>query len=231
MKNLFQIEEKLRTQYNSPHFGNMDDPMDELVYILLSKRTNLRCNQKTFESFKASYSEWNMVLTAQIEEIEQVISYGGLVKEKARNIKKLCIKIFHDYKTFDLRSVFTNIQMNETEIFNYLNSLPGIGPKSACCVMLYSLKLPIMPADVHVIRVFHRLGMASSEIHHHQAQKEISGLINGLPWSWIYSLHVNMKAHGERVCQKQHCMREHCVISAFCTFDLNKKTAYERGHS
>lgn len=221
MKNIFEIEEKLRDKYNSPHYGNMEDPMDELVYILLSKRTSLSCNQKTFENLKSRYVDWHMVLNAEIGDIEQVIFSGGLVKEKAVNFKKICHKIFHDYGTFDLRYIFSNRQMTVNQIFDYLSSLPGIGPKSACCVMLYSLKLPIMPADVHVIRVFHRLGMTLySENQHHQAQKEINEITSGLPWSLIYSLHVNMKAHGEKVCRKQGCMREKCVLSTFCTFDL-----------
>lgn len=216
---LFEIETKLRQEYNSPHYGNMDNPMEELIYILLSKRTNLRCQQVTYTNLKKEFPQWEMILDSSIDHIQKIIDGGGLVQEKATNIKGLCEKIKNDFGDFDLKKFFLDRNWGDEDIFRYLISLPGIGPKSAYCVMLYSFKLPVMPSDAHVIRVFYRLGLIPyKEEQHHQAQIAISELVKGLPWSMLYSLHVNLKCHGEKICKKNKCCRDKCVISNVCLY-------------
>lgn len=219
MQIFFDVEAKLRQKYNSPHFDNKEDPMDELVYILLSKRTNLKGNQKAFINLKEKFHSWADIVSANMVDIKKCVSTGGLVEEKATNLRILCEKIYQDFHTMDLRKALQNKKWTEQEIFEYLITLPGIGPKSAYCVMLYSLKIPAMPADAHVIRVFNKIGAVPFvETQHHQAQKYISELLEGLPWSMLYSLHVNAKAHGERVCKKNKCLADECVIVEYCKF-------------
>ncbi len=217
LQKIFYMEPLLRNRYNSPHYGNKENPVDELIYILLSKRTNLKCNQNAYDNIKARFPDWKMILDANIEQIEETINVGGLIEEKSINIQGLCRKIYDDFGTFNLRTIFKENKWEEQKIYDYLISLPGIGPKSAYCVMLYSLKLPVMPADIHIIRILYRVELIPfTENQHHQAQKYISETFIGLPWSFQYSLHVNMKAHGEMVCKRQECLREKCVISMYC---------------
>ncbi len=219
MDKLFEIEPLLRSKYKSPGYDNKEDPMDELIYILLSKRTNLKCNQISFNNLKTHIKKWDLIKDMDTDELKNIISVGGLLERKTNDLINLCEKIFLDFQTFDLRKVFLDKDWNDNRIYNYLVNLPGIGAKSAYCVMLYSLKLPVMPADVHVIRVFNRLGLIPyDEKQHQQAQKMISNIVRGLPWSFLYSLHVNLKAHGETVCKKSMCLVENCVISSFCDF-------------
>ena len=89
MDNLDEIINLLEKEYRYTDFGNKEDPVDELVYIILSKRTNYRCNNITFNRLKQRFPDWNQVLKADQKEIYEIVKYGGLGEEKSINIKKL----------------------------------------------------------------------------------------------------------------------------------------------
>lgn len=216
MDNLDEIINLLEKEYRYTDFGNKEDPVDELVYIILSKRTNYRCNNITFNRLKQRFPDWNQVLKADQKEIYEIVKYGGLGEEKSINIKKLLQIINEDFGTFDIKDYL--LKWKKEDVYNYLISLPGIGPKSAYCTMLYSLKMSVQPADAHVIRLFYRSGYIDhDQERHHSAQKIIAELCEEFPYEKNYKIHIYFKAHGQEVCrQKPYCLK--CSISKYCWY-------------
>ncbi len=205
----------LESEYNNPDFNNKYDPVDELVYIILSKRTNYRCNNDTYNKLKQKYPEWIQVINSEQKDIYEVIKQGGLGGEKSKNIKRLLKIIYEDFGTFDIRDYL--LEWEKDHVYSYLISLPGIGPKSAYCTMLYSLKMSVQPADAHVIRLFYRLGYIDhDQTNHHIAQKEIASICDNFSFEKNYKIHVNFKAHGQKKCKRKRSDCKNCILSKYC---------------
>jgi len=89
---------------------------------------------------------------------------------------------------------------------DYLRTLPGVGPKTAACVLLFSLGRPAFPVDTHVWRVTRRLGLIGARVSADAAHAALLALI---PPEWRHTMHVNLITHGRRVC---HAQRPACLI-------------------
>jgi endonuclease-3 len=97
----------------------------------------------------------------------------------------------------------------------YLRSLPGVGPKTAACVLLFSLGLPAFPVDTHVHRVSRRLGLIGAKVSADQAHAVFEAM---LPAEWAYPLHVNLIWHGRRVCHAQRPECARCPLRLECAY-------------
>ena len=97
--------------------------------------------------------------------------------------------------------------MSTKDAKSYLLKLPGIGEKSARCVLMYSLGRDIAPMDTHAIRIMHRIGILPDKIPA-SAHRIVDNL---LPMEWHHRLHVNLVAHGKRdVYIKKASMHKMC---------------------
>jgi endonuclease-3 len=98
-----------------------------------------------------------------------------------------------------------------------LTALPGIGPKTASCVLLFSLGIPAMPVDTHVHRVALRTGMiasgTSAEAAHEILESGLSGSLNR-----VYSFHVNTIRHGRDICKARTPLCGQCCLNDLCDF-------------
>lgn len=96
-----------------------------------------------------------------------------------------------------------------------LEALPGVGPKTAACVLLFSLGQPAFPVDTHVWRVARRLGLIGGRTTAEAAHAELAGLI---PPDWRHTLHVTMIWHGRQVCHARNPLCERCPLRAQCRY-------------
>lgn len=103
--------------------------------------------------------------------------------------------------------------MSAQEAFDFLTHLPGMGPKSAFCVMMYSLKVDVFPVDVNVQRIAERMGAIPHRLKHYQAQKRLPSLI---PAGRSRELHIAMVAHGREVCLPRNPKCGECCIRDLC---------------
>jgi endonuclease-3 len=94
-----------------------------------------------------------------------------------------------------------------------LTDLPGVGPKTAACVLMFSLGLPALPVDTHVHRVSRRLGLIPDRMSAEAAHTALEALT---PPADVYRLHVDLIRHGRRVCRAPtpHCAV--CVVRDLC---------------
>lgn len=207
---LRKVNRKLAV-YGSDRHGNRRNPLEELVFIILSAQTESYLYIQTFKNLRRRFPTWNSLVTADESEIEAVIHHGGLAQKKATQLKRAMEKIRADAGKLSLRFLTT---LSDEEVRTYLTTLPGIGNKSASCIMLYSLERSVFPVDTHVWRICRRLGL-TPQVAKPSRSMELE-LEAKTPKSLRYSLHVNLVSHGRRICTTYWPKCEQCVLAEMC---------------
>jgi endonuclease-3 len=209
-----EVIELLEQEY-SPHKWQSDrDPIGVLIGTILSQNTSDANSGRAFASLKASFDGWEAVASAPAEHIAQVIKSGGLSQIKAVRIKQVLEQIEKEQGRISLDSLKS---MNMAEAEDYLMRLPGVGHKTASCVLLFSLGKPSLPVDTHVFRVAKRLGLMDARV---SIEKAHSLLQEQTPPSKVYQFHVHMIEHGRRICHARQPRCDRCILRSVCPSSL-----------
>jgi endonuclease III len=216
LERLHEINRLLEEEYGTPHLENKDDPVDELVYIILSRRTREAAYQAGFRALKDRFTSWDYVLEAANVTVEETIRFGGLGQKKATSIKNALATLVERFGSCTLEPTRS---WSDDELMKFLCSLPEVGPKSALCVMMWSLDRPSFPVDAHVGRVLERVGIWSEvglslKGTGHKVKQAI--LADLVPPSIRRSLHVNALVHGRSVCKPARPRCDTCRIAPLC---------------
>jgi endonuclease III len=207
---LHAIEARLRRQYGQPRHHNPADPLDDLIFIVLSRMTQEVKYVRTYQALRSELPSWGLVRDAAIEDVERVLHDAGLARTKARHLKAILGEIERREGTLSLESLAA---APDAEIERYLASLPGVSAKTAKCVMLYALGRDTLPVDAHVWRLAVRLGLAAAAPWSEKAGRTLEALV---PVGLRASLHVTMVAHGRAVCTARAPGCEICVLRDLC---------------
>jgi endonuclease-3 len=209
-----EVSEILEQEYGSLEWHSYQDPIDVLVGTILSQNTSDTNSGRAFASLKASFDSWEAVASAPAEHIAQTIKSGGLSQIKATRIKQILEQIEKEQGRISLD--FLNAK-TMAEAKDYLMRLPGVGHKTASCVLLFSLGKPSLPVDTHVFRVAKRLGLidsrASIEKAHSLLQEQISP-------SKVYQFHIHMIEHGRQICHARQPRCNRCILRGACPSSL-----------
>lgn len=198
--------------YGRPVLSPRYPPVDELVYTVLSQNTADVNTDRSFAALKARFPRWEQARDAAAEDIEQAIALGGLAHTKAPRIKKILGAISERTGEPDLSELAA---MTDAEAEAFLTSLPGVGPKTAACVLLFALERPVMPVDTHVHRVALRLGILPARTTADQAHPILTGLA-GPDAADVYAAHVDLVRHGRRVCHARRPKCDVCPLAPLC---------------
>jgi endonuclease III len=214
---VLQVASRLAVDYGTPDLGNKSDPVDELVYIVLSRRTRERAYQAAYSALKARYSTWEEVAAAPIEEIEGVIESSGFAKRKSRALKGALAALLDRFGSCTLDPT---ADWTDEDVRAFLCTLPEVGPKSAACVMTYALDRPAFPVDAHVGRVLERLAILRAvgvELAGTDHKYKQAAAWDVVPPSLRYSLHINLLVHGRGVCLATRPRCGSCQLADMCT--------------
>lgn len=148
-----EVSEILEQEYGPLEWHSYQDPIDVLIGTILSQNTPDANSGRAFASLKASFDSWEAVASAPAEHIAQTIKSGGLCQIKAARIKQVLEQIEKEQGHISLD--FLNSK-TMAEAKDYLMRLPGVGHKTASCVLLFSLGKPSLPVDTHVFRIAFR---------------------------------------------------------------------------
>lgn len=188
------------------------DPLGGLVGTLLSQATSDINSGRAYDSLRAAFPTWEEVLNAPEEAVADAIRSGGLANLKARRIQETLGAILETRGDLDL-AFLANLPLAEAR--KWLTNLPGVGPKTAACVLLFNLGRPALPVDTHVHRVSRRLGLigprVSAEAAHDILQAQLAP-------DRIYDFHVNCILHGRRICHAQRPRCTLCPLTSACAF-------------
>ena len=222
---LREVARILAVLYGTPDLGNKPDPTDELVYIILSRKTPEKAYQGTFAALKARFPRWDDLLDAPRNEVEKIVSPGGLAGKKATSLFG-ALGIIRD--TFGNCSLEGARAWSDERLEEFLCGLPEIQKKSAFCIMLYSFGREVFPADTHVGRILARLGpyrelgLDLRGLDHKKLQRILADLI---PPPLRYSLHVNLVEHGRAVCRASKPLCGQCELRPFCQYYRQRESA------
>ena len=214
---LCRISDRLSEEYGDPRLGNKEDPLDELVFIILSAKTAERSYLRTYDALKKAFPIWFDILDAPDGAVASAIALGGLANKKETQIRAL-LSAIRDHPGPNGLSLLADLDNAEAEVF--LTSLPGVGLKTARCVLMYSLGRGVFPVDTHVRRVLSRLGVISHERLTDGVQNSIQRTV---PTDSRYKLHVNLVAHGRAVCTAQNPRCGSCILNDVCEYPLRTK--------
>lgn len=218
------VVRRLRDEYGAPHRPDtLPDPIDELVQTILSQNTSDANTERAFASLKRAFLSWQDVIEADTELVVDAIRSGGLANQKASRIQRVLGHILSETGTFDLR--FLN-EMPVEDARRWLTCLPGVGPKTAACVLLFSLDRPAMPVDTHVHRVSLRLGLIPPGT---SADKAHDMIGPGLTSDETYEAHMLLIRHGRQTCKAGRPRCGFCALNDVCPSARTTVTWEEHG--
>jgi endonuclease-3 len=151
-----------------------------------------------------------MVVIAPVEEITELIWVGGLARVKALRIKDILKAIWGKRGSLEL-DFLKDMPLPEAKA--WLRELPGVGPKTAACVLLFSLGQPALPVDTHVCRVTRRLGLIDAKVSVEEAHEILEAMLSPVQ---VYPFHVYMVEHGRRTCVARRPRCPRCVLKEGC---------------
>jgi len=206
----------LEKEYGIPR-PDEEEPVDLLVKTILSQNTSDANSLPAFARLKRAFPDYESLLRAPDEAVAESIRRGGLAEIKAKRIKAALKKIKEEQGEICLAAL---AGMNKEEAMEYLLRLPGVGPKTASIVLLFSFGMPFLPVDTHVFRLSQRLGLVEEKANPEKAQKMLERIV---PPDKYVSFHLNLICHGRQVCHARGPSHDKCCLQGCCDYVRGKR--------
>ena len=197
-----KIIEKLKEYYPDATCSlDFTTPFEMMISVMLSAQcTDERVNKTTPELF-AKYNTPEKMAEADLKDIEKIIHPCGFYKNKAKNIIACSKKLISD---------FNGIVPDNMED---LQSLPGVGRKSANVIMLEAFKNPQgIAVDTHAKRISNKIGFSK----HVEPEKIEKDLLKQIPKEYYYDVNHLFVWHGRKVCSARNPKCNECPVKEFC---------------
>lgn len=214
---IYEVDKLLVQVYGDKRWRKHAEPIDELVATVLSQHTNDVNRDKAFRQLKRRFPNWEQVLHAPTRSIAAAIKPAGLSNQKAPRIKAILQRIVEANE--GKLSLNFLAEMPVSEAMDWLKRLPGVGPKTAACVLLFSFGKPVFPVDTHIYRISKRLGWLDEKVSEARANELLDKVV---PDEIKYRLHLNMIAHGRKICKPQNPRCDECVLKHLCGYALRR---------
>lgn len=214
------VLDALEARYGRSRFISRFAPMEELVSCILSQHTADVNSFPAFTRLREKYPEWQDVVDAGTVELAVVIRKAGLANQKAKSIIKTLTEIKSrngEYAIDHLRK----LPMKDAR--DWLESLPGVGPKTASIVLCFSFGMGAIPVDTHVFRVSRRLGVLPEMSNEKKAHDQLLEIV--APED-AFRYHTALIQHGRHVCKAPIPICEDCPLMDQCPWF--KKVGPER---
>lgn len=202
------IRDRLRRVYGVPAGDPHGHPIAELVRTVLSQNTSDTNRDLAYERLRASFPSWEEVRDAPSGAVIEAIRPGGLGNTKGPRIQEILARL-GAHPDLDWLE-----HAPRAEALDYLTSLPGVGRKTAACVMIFSFDRPEIPVDTHVYRVGQRLGLWPEKASFERAHDEMLRLVDGPDEA--YEIHVLLIRHGRRTCTARNPDCPRCPLLTLC---------------
>jgi endonuclease-3 len=211
-----RIRDRLREVYGRPFAPPHGQGLDELILTVLSQSTSDRNRDVAFLRLRERFESWAAVRDAPNAEVEAAIRPGGISKVKSVRIQAI-LRELDDPPSID-HLADASVEQGRAE----LTALPGVGRKTAACVLLFAYGKRDVPVDTHVSRVGTRLGLfrAGAPFEElHDAMLELT------PRGQELELHVNLLRHGRRTCHARRPKCDECALLRMCPTGYNLRQA------
>ena len=201
------VRDRLRAVYGIPRARPHRRPVAELILTVLSQSTSDRNRDVAYLRLRRRFPSWEDVRDAPVEAVEAAIRPGGISRVKSARIQAILRELPDPIALSDLE------RLPVARARDRLCALPGVGRKTAACVLLFSFGMRDVPVDTHVSRVATRLGLLRpgapfDELH--------DDLLVMTPRGQELELHVNLLRHGRRTCHAQRPACPECALRRMC---------------
>lgn len=206
------VHRRLLQEYGHHRWIPHRDPLSELVRTILSQNTSDINSDRAFARLRENFPSWEAVRDGDPQQVTEAIKPGGLGGIKAPRIQGALRSITEERGDLDL-DFLRGMEVDQARA--WLQSLVGVGPKTAACVLLFSLGRPVLPVDTHVLRVSRRLGLIEPRLSAERAHEVLGRMLAD---DAVYDFHVNMVSHGRQVCHARRPRCEVCVLAPHCDY-------------
>lgn len=207
------IRDRLRLVYGIPVLRPHGDGLAELILTVLSQSTNDRNRDVAYFGLRERFPSWEAVREAPVDRVEQAIRRGGISKVKSARIKQILAAVTDGEPQPGVLSIDWLSDASVPDAQAYLCSLPGVGRKTAACVLLFAYGMRDVPVDTHVSRVGTRLGLfrvGAPFVELHDTMLALT------PPGQEWELHLNMLRHGRRTCHARRPQCGACALVGMC---------------
>lgn len=205
-----EVLRRLAVAYGLPEPKTRRDALSELIEVILSQHTSDANAARAFAQLRRAFPTWEALRDAPTAHVADAIRSAGLANVKAPRLQAVLRAIRERFGTLSLEHL-ASLPLDEARA--ELLALPGIGPKSAACVLLFGLGLPALPVDTHVHRVALRLGLLPAGTDAARAHPLLEALV---PPASRYAFHVALITHGRRTCHARRPRCAACPLADLC---------------
>lgn len=199
--------------YGRPMLAPRYPPVDELVYTVLSQNTADVNTDRTFAALMARFPG----LERCARRLRRRDRRGDRSRRSGPHQGSAHQRILEALSDGSGEPSLSALDaMDDAEAQAYLTRLPGVGPKTAACVLLFALGRPVMPVDTHVHRVAGRLGVIEPGVSAEQAHPLLTALTRPDGAAQVYAAHVGMVRHGRRICRARRPRCGECPLTGIC---------------
>ena len=213
-KNTSGIYKLLKKQYKLKKIRPHGDGISELILTILSQNTADRNSGQAFAKLMHYFGNWENIRKAQLSEIKKQITIGGMSNIKSKNIKTVLNIVNEEVENYNLYFLTT---LKRKEALNWLTSLPGVGKKTASCVMLFAYGVPFIPVDTHVERIVKRIGFFKKKVNTIDIQEDLEQIFEKEKYGIF---HLSLIEHGRKICQAKNPLCNECIIQDLCEQNL-----------
>ncbi len=205
-----RVIELLEREYGIPRRPRRSDPLESLIVTILSQNTNDINRDKAYRRLRERFPTWQEMHEAPVREIAKAIRVGGLGNIKSQRIKEILQSVKGERGDFDLSFLR---KLSDEEVEKALLSHKGVGLKTARIVLLFSLGRNVFPVDTHIHRLSKRLGFVPEKATREKTHEIMGDLV---PPEKMHSFHLNLIAHGRKVCSARNARCPDCLLDPLC---------------
>jgi endonuclease III len=206
------VYQALLAFYGYPEWRDPLPALDELVSTILSQNTNDTNRDRAFYALRQAFPTWEAMRDAPEPAVIAAIRPAGLANQKGPRIQAVLREITAQRGSLDLAFL---AELPADEAKAWLMSFNGVGPKTACIVLQFSLGKPAFPVDTHIYRVSGRLGLRPERMSVEQAHAHLARLF---PPETYYAAHLNLIRLGREICQARRPNCPACPLQSLCAW-------------
>lgn len=177
-------------------------PLSILIGTILSARTRDESTSAVVRELFSKYKTAGALAKARLPDVEKIIKRTGFYHVKAKRIIEVASIIDSKYSG------------TVPETMEELLGLPGVGRKTANCVLVYAFDKPAIPVDTHVHRISNRLGLVSTKT---PEETEIE-LMKTIPKKHWLRINDTLVMYGQNICKPVSPMCSVCRIKKYCNY-------------
>jgi len=189
------------------HEAETGGPFSILIGTILSARTKDESTTKVVKALFLKYKNAKELANAKLKDVEKIIKPIGFYHVKSKRIIEVAQIIHFQYKG------------TVPDDLDTLVKLPGVGRKTANCVLVYAYEKPAIPVDIHVHRISNRLGLVDTKTPEDTEQE----LMKKIPKKYWIKINDTFVMYGQNICKPINPMCDVCKIKRNCKYYKSKK--------